>query len=94
MRSRAAVPTPPTPTTAPLTERIGILLRRAQPFAYCDACLADYFLVPLSAAQRAARWVGATDGFSRKPRRCRTCHELTDVTWRVRPVSSFLFLGR
>src|SRR5204862_7595262 len=74
------------------SERIGVLLRRAQPFAYCDACLADYFVAPLSAAQRAARLVGATDGFSRKLRRCRTCHELTDVTWRVRPVSSFLSL--
>ena len=94
MRRRAAVPKPPTPRLAPLSERIGVLLRRAQPFAYCDACLADYFVAPLSAAERAARLVGATDGFSRKLRRCRTCHELTDVTWRVRPVSSFLFLGR
>ena len=75
MRRRAAVPKPPTPRLAPLSERIGVLLRRAQPFAYCDACLADYFVAPLSAAQRAARLVGATDGFSRKLRRCRTCHE-------------------
>jgi hypothetical protein len=94
MRRRAAVPKPPTPSVAPLSERIGDLLRRAQPFAYCDACLADYFVVPFSAAQRAARRLGATDGYARKLRRCRTCQELTDVTWRVRPVSSFLFWGR
>ena len=93
MRRRAAVPKPSTPRLAPLSERIGILLRRAQPFAYCDACLADYFVAPLSATERAARLVGATDGFLRKLRRCRTCHELTDVTWRVRPVSSFLSWG-
>ena len=48
MRRRATVPKPPTPRLAPLSERIGLLLRRAQPFAYCDACLADYFVAPLS----------------------------------------------
>src|SRR5438552_15124789 len=94
MRRRAAVPKPPTPRLAPLSERIGVLLRRAQPFAYCDACLADYFVAPLSAAQRAARLVGATDGFSRKLRRCRTCHDLIDVMSRALLVSSVLPCGR
>ena len=94
MRRRARVPKPPTPSVTSLSERIGILLRRAQPFAYCDGCLADYFGVPVSAAQRAADRIGATEGYARKVLRCRNCHVLTDVTWRVRPMSSFLFWGR
>jgi hypothetical protein len=76
-------------TTSPLPEQISALLRRAQPFAYCDDCLARYFTVSLSIARRAARDVGAAPGFMRQTRRCRGCQRLGDVTWRVRPLSVF-----
>jgi len=73
-----------------LADRVSALLRRAQPFAYCDDCLARYFAVAPRLAQRAASEVGATDGYMRRFRRCRSCQRMGDVTWRTRPVSSFL----
>jgi hypothetical protein len=94
MRRRPAAAKPTAPVVSPLTERIGALLRRAQPFAYCDACLAQYFAVSVLQAERAARRVGDMEGFLRRTRRCRNCQELVEVTWRVRPVSTFLFWGR
>jgi len=45
-------------------------------------------------AERAARRVGALEGFLRETRRCRNCQELVEVTWRMRPASTFLFWGR
>ncbi len=93
MRRRAAAK-PTAPGVSPLTERIDVLLRRAQPWAYCDVCLAHYFAVSVVEAERAARRVGALEGFLRKTRRCRNCQELVEVTWRVRPASTFLFWGR
>ena len=77
-----------------LAERIGALLRRAQPFAYCDDCIARYFSVSPPAARRAAREVGAVDGFMRKTRRCRSCKRMGDVTWRTRPTSAWLLAAR
>ena len=73
-----------------LADRIGTLLRRAQPFAYCDDCLARYFSVSPAAAQRAASEVGASDGFVRRVRRCRSCQRMGDVTCRIRPASAWL----
>src|SRR5206468_8233393 len=52
------------------------------------------FAVSVVEAERAARRVGALEGFLRKTRRCRNCQELVEVTWRVRPASTFLFWGR
>jgi hypothetical protein len=77
-----------------LADRVGALLRRAQPFAYCDDCIARYFSVSPPAARRAAREVGAVDGFMRKTRRCRTCQRMADVTWRTRPTSPWLLAAR
>jgi hypothetical protein len=77
-----------------LADRVGALLRRAQPFAYCDDCIARYFSVSPPAARRAAREVGAVDGFMRKTRRCRNCHRMGDVTWRTRPTSPWLLAAR
>ena len=94
MRRRAATTKRTAPDVSALTERMSALLRRAQPWAYCDDCLARYFAVSVIEAERAARRVGATEGFARKTRRCRNCQELVEVTWRVRPVSTFLLWGR
>jgi hypothetical protein len=93
-RRTAAVSRPITPDASSLAERVSVLLRRAQPFAYCDDCLARYFSVSRAAAQRAAGEVGAGEGFLRRSRRCRGCQRTADVTWRLRPASSFLMWGR
>jgi len=82
------------PRVPRLADRVGALLRRAQPFAYCDDCIARYFSVSPPAARRAAREVAAVDGFMRKTRRCRTCQRMGDVTWRTRPTSAWLLAAR
>jgi hypothetical protein len=94
MRPRTAVSRPITPAASRLVERVSVLLRRAQPFAYCDECLARYFSVSRTAAQWAACEVGAGEGFMRRSRRCRGCQRTADVTWRLRPASSFLLWAR
>ena len=82
------------PRVPRLADRVGALLRRAQPFAYCDDCIARYFSVSQPAARRATREVGAIDGFMRRTRRCRSCQRMGDVTWRTRPTSPWLLAAR
>jgi hypothetical protein len=77
-----------------LADRVGALLSRAQPFAYCNECIARYFSVSPAAARRATREVGAVDGFMRRTRRCRSCQRMGDVTWRTRPTSAWLLAAR
>jgi hypothetical protein len=47
-----------------------------------------------AAARRSASEVAVADGFMRTTRRCRSCQQMSEVTWRTRPASAWLLAGR